>query len=182
VIGFALHRKIVQSRQLDKRSDDKRSEDVMKTFKTLVIVIVLVFSVVGCGAKAPSATETPVPASITEPTAQADAVVGDWQGTPLTESALRARMAKAGWEGLVDYVTEDVSGYGHVSRLIFGGIAEEQAHALEVAEAVAKEFGGVLWFMYGAVGSGFNPLNRGRGIQSSKTNPPETNNSFVSIP
>ena len=63
-------------------------------------------------------------------------------------------MAKAGWEGLVDYVTEDVSGYGHVSRLIFGGIAEEQAHALEVAEAVAKEFGGVLWFMYGAVGSG----------------------------
>ncbi len=80
-------------------------------------------------------------------------IVGDWRGTPLTKGELTSRMAAADWYGLVDYVSEDVDGKP-VSRLIFGGIKSEQQHALEVSEAVANEFDGVLWFVYGDIGSG----------------------------
>lgn len=86
--------------------------------------------------------------------APADTIRGNWQGEPLYESQLIARMKAAGWEGLVDYVSEDVTDYGPVERLIFGGQKEEQEHALSVAEAVRSEFNGTLWFMYGVIGSG----------------------------
>jgi len=123
----------------------------MITIKRILIGL-LVFVVAGCnalpGANPAAKTEPTAVSAAPEPTAQADFIRGDWQGTALTEKALRERMAKAGWNGLVDFVSEDVENYGPVSRLIVG------PDALSKAEAVRSEFSGVLWYVYGVVGSG----------------------------
>lgn len=132
----------------------------MKTFLNVLLVALFAIFVSGCAGAATQPAATPEATPATEsPSAEAvstpaDAIRGDWQGTPLTERALRERMNRAGWDGLVDYVSEDVDGYGPVSRLIFGGNTEEQALALEKAEAIRAEFNGVLWYVYGVVGSG----------------------------
>lgn len=116
--------------------------------KRLLFLLIVGLLLTACApGNTPDPTATPESTPAPAPT-QADYVRCMWHGEELLESALRSRLASAGWTDLVDVVTQDVPGYGPVSRLIVGPTA------IEEYEAIAKEFEATPWFVYGIVGSG----------------------------